>query len=147
MPMTSKQRGATLIEVMIAVLITVIGVLGAASLQLNSVKFNQLANTRSYATILSYDVIDRMRANRNQAIAGSYDIALADDAPKGDSVADIDLQDWLTEVGARLPAGDASITRNGSTFTVVIQWDESRVSETREANAGDTESFTFVTEL
>ena len=139
--------GATLIEVVVSVLVTVIGVLGAASLQMNSVKFNHIANTRSHATNLAYDVIDRMRANRNQALSGSYDVAMDADAPKGTSVAAQDLQDWLAELRNRLPAGDGSITRNGATFTVTVQWDESRLSKSREADSGATESFSFVTEL
>ncbi|MFT5032651.1 MAG: type IV pilus assembly protein PilV [Bacteroidia bacterium] len=147
-----KQRGATLIEVMVSVLITVIGVLGAASLQMNSVKFNHLANTRSYATMLAYDVIDRMRANRDPALLGNYDLALSASAPSastqsGSSIAALDLQDWLSELSASLPGGDGSIVRNGSTFTITVQWDESRVSQTREPGSGTTESFSFVTEL
>lgn len=149
MPLMKKRRqsGATLIEVMVSVLVTVIGVLGAASLQLNSVKFNHLANTRSYATMLAYDVIDRMRANRSQALVGSYDLTLTASAPAGASIAAVDLQDWLNELSTRLPAGDGSITRNGSTFTITVQWDESRLSQTRETGSGATESFSFVTEL
>lgn len=149
MPLIKKdsQKGATLIEVMVSVLVTVIGVLGAASLQMNSVKFNHIANTRSSATMLAYDVMDRMRANRDQALLGSYDIAVTASAPSGTSIAAIDLQDWLGALGTRLPAGDGSITRNGSTFTITVQWDESRLSQTREADSGATESFSFVTEL
>ncbi|MFT5575637.1 MAG: type IV pilus assembly protein PilV [Bermanella sp.] len=142
-----KQRGATLIEVMVSVLVTVIGVLGAASLQMNSVKFSHLANTRSYATMLAYDVIDRMRANRDPALLGNYDLALSASAPSGSSIAALDLQDWLSELSASLPGGDGSIVRNGSTFTITVQWDESRVSQTRETGSGTTESFSFVTEL
>ena len=94
MPLTANRRqtGATLIEVLVAVLVTVIGVLGAASLQMNSVKFNHIANTRSHATMLAYDVIDRMRANRAAALNGSYDIPLADSAPNGNSIPETALR-------------------------------------------------------
>lgn len=142
-----RQAGATLIEVLVAVLVTIIGVLGAASLQMNSVKFNHIANTRSYATMLAYDVIDRMRANRNEALNGRYDLALNDDAPTGNTIPQVDLREWLNELSGRLPAGDGSVVRNGSTFTVTVQWDESRLNESREAGSGSVESFSFVTEL
>lgn len=149
MPLRNKhsQRGVTLIEVMVSVLVTVIGVLGAASLQMNSVKFNHIANTRSYATMLAYDVIDRMRANRDSALGGSYDLAVTASAPTGTTIAAVDLQDWLRELGTTLPSGDGAITRNGTTFTITVQWDESRLNQTRVTGSGAMESFSFVTEL
>lgn len=143
----TTQRGVSLIEVLVATFITVLGVLGAASLQLNSVKFNHVANTRSHATMLAYDAIDRMRANRGPALAGQYDIKLTDDAPNGNSFTEQDLREWLTEVGSRLPAGDASIEVDGQDVVVTVQWDESRISDTREENAADMASFRFESRL
>lgn len=143
----NSQRGATLIEVMVSAFVAAVGVLGVASLQMNSIKFNHTANTRAYATLLAYDVIDRMRANRAQALSGSYDLAMNASAPQGTTVSATDLQTWLTELTNNLPAGDGSISRNGTTFTVTVQWDESRLSRTRETGSAATESFAFVTEL
>ena len=54
-----SERGVSLIEVLIAVLITATGVWGASALQLNSVKFNQVANIRSAAVFLSAVAIPR----------------------------------------------------------------------------------------
>ncbi len=142
-----KHRGTSLIEVLVAVLITVVGVLGAATLQMNSVKFNHIANTRSHATMLAYDIIDRMRANRADALNGAYTIALSDDAPGGTSFAESDLREWLNEVNSRLPGGDASVEINGATVTVLVQWDESRLNSTREAGSPDLENFQFESEL
>ncbi|MBU0537564.1 MAG: type IV pilus modification protein PilV [Gammaproteobacteria bacterium] len=143
----SHQRGVTLVEVLVAVLITATGVLGAAALQLNSTKFNQLANTRSAAVFLANDMADRLRANRERAVAGNYDLALDADAPNGDTINDVDRREWLTELGLRLPEGDGSVVRDGSTFTITVQWNESRLAKTRDATAADTESFVFITEL
>ena len=142
-----RQAGVSLIEVLIAVLVTATGVLGAAALQLNSVKFNQLANVRSTAVLLANDITDRMRANSVLALAGSYDIAMDKPAPSGDEINDIDRREWLNELALRLPAGDGSISRNGNVLTITVQWDESRLSKSREADAGATESFVFVTEF
>lgn len=142
-----SQHGVTLIEVMVSVFVAAIGVLGVAALQMNSIKFNQLANTRSYATMLAYDIIDRMRANRGPALTGSYDIAMSASAPNGQTIAATDVSTWLNELAGNLPAGDGSIARNGAVFTVTVQWDESRVSGTRESGSGNTESFVFITEL
>ena len=141
------QLGVTLIEVLIAVLITATGVLGAAALQLNSVKFNQSANTRSAAVFLANDMADRLRSNRALALIGSYDLAIDADKPTGAAINLVDQREWLTELALRLPGGDGSIERAGTTFTITVQWNESRLSETREAGANDNESFVFVTEL
>lgn len=143
----AAQQGVTLIEVMVAVFITVLGVLGAASLQLNAIKFNYIANTRSHATMLAYDALDRMRANRGPALAGSYNIALTSDAPTGNSFTESDLREWLNELSNRLPLGDGSIAVNLDEVTIVVQWDESRLSDTRESTAPAIESFRFESRL
>lgn len=143
----SRQQGVTLIEVLVAVLITATGVLGAAAMQLNAVKFNQASTTRSTAVFLANDISDRMRANRADALVGRYDLAINDDAPTGTEIYKVDIQDWLQEIARRLPAGDASIARDNNNFTITIQWDESRLSKTREAGAGDNQTFVFQTRL
>lgn len=145
--MINRQRGATLIEVLVAVLITATGVLGAAAMQLNAVKFNQVSTSRSTAVFLANDISDRMRANRSDALAGRYDLDINDDAPTGSAIYQIDIQDWLQEIALRLPAGDASVARDDNNFTITIQWDESRLSKTRESNAGDNQTFVFQTRL
>lgn len=141
------QRGVSLIEVLIAVLITATGVLGASALQLNSVKFNQLANVRSTAVFLANDITDRMRANRVKALAGAYDLAIDASAPTGDKITEVDLREWLAELAQRLPSGDGGISRNGNALTVTVQWDESRMAKSRIIGDGNIQSFVFVTEF
>lgn len=146
----TKQQGSSLIEVLVAVLVTATGVIGAAALQLNSVKYNQTAGHRSTAVFLANDINDRMRANRDGATAGSYDRAMQDNLPNGDSIADTDTQEWVNEIRRRLPSGDGSVASDGSTFTVTIQWSEARVADSRlqdNDNPDNLESFVFVTEL
>ncbi|WP_373083407.1 type IV pilus modification protein PilV [Zhongshania sp.] len=141
------QSGVSLIEVLIAVLITATGVLGASALQLNSVKFNQLANVRSTAVFLANDITDRMRANRAKALIGAYDLAIDAEAPTGDTITEVDLREWLSELAQRLPGGDGGISRNGNALTVTVQWDESRMAKSRIIGDGDIQSFVFVTEF
>lgn len=59
-----KQSGFSLIEVLIALLVVAIGLLGLASLQARGLKFNHDAYVRSQATNMIYDVVERMRARR-----------------------------------------------------------------------------------
>ena len=72
---TTRNRasgGFTLIEIMVALLIFSIGLLGLAMLQATGLKFNTDSYARTQATILAYDLIDRMRANKVAADAGNY---------------------------------------------------------------------------
>lgn len=58
----ARQRGVTLIEVMVAVFVTAVGVLGAAAMQLNSLKYTDSSRMTSQASFIVYDIIDRIRA-------------------------------------------------------------------------------------
>ncbi len=59
-----QNRGMTLLEVMIAVVILAFGVLGLAGMQAQSMAMNQSAYYRSIATDLGNDLSDRIRAMR-----------------------------------------------------------------------------------
>ncbi|MFT7413440.1 MAG: type IV pilus assembly protein PilV [Methylophagaceae bacterium] len=120
----SNNTGFTLLEVMIAVFVLAVGLLGLANLQMLSLKNNHSAQYRTSATILAYDIIDRMRLNRT----ADYTLALAA-TPSGSTLKDRDLMDWTTVLSNELPVGDGSIAMSGDIVTVVVQWDDSRGSE------------------
>lgn len=73
---TSRESGFTLVEVMVSIVILSFGLLGIAGLMIKGMQFTQSAQQRSIATLLAYDMIDRMRSNQ----AG---VALADSATGG----------------------------------------------------------------
>lgn len=75
----SRQKGFTLIEVMIAVLILGIGLLGLAGMQATSLRNNHQSYLRSQATMFTHELIDRMRANKAGFAIGksAYDLATA----------------------------------------------------------------------
>lgn len=56
-------RGMSLIEVLVALLVLGIGVMGYAALQLNAVKITEDTYSRSQAMAIAQDLIERMRAN------------------------------------------------------------------------------------
>lgn len=124
-----RQRGAGLIEVMVAVLVLALGLLGIAGMQLVSLQNNHSAALRSQAVLLAYDAIDRMRANRDAAFTGSYITNFMDPAPAGATIEALDLQEWKGTL-ATLPSGAGAIASavvGGRTqFTVTVQWDDSR---------------------
>lgn len=70
-----SRNGFSLVEAMVALLVLSVGLLGLAMLQAQGMRFNTESYMRSQATILAYEIIDRMRANPGALAAGSYDIA------------------------------------------------------------------------
>lgn len=100
-----RQGGFSLLEVLIAVVVLSIGLLGIAGLQTYSLQTNQSAAQVSQATFLAQDILDRMRANPDAAKNGNYDIGY--DTASGDigggSLAQADLQEWLQQLETALP--------------------------------------------
>lgn len=127
-----REGGLTLIEILVALVILSIGLLGLAGLQTLSLNFNTSAYYRTQATALAYGLADRMRANRAAALAGDYDAPLLDPAPACDepnldgSVPEDDLSTWRMALACRLPFGNGSVARNGAEFTFTVQWDDNR---------------------
>ena len=120
--------GFTLLEVMIALLVLSIGLLGIAALQANSLKVNHGAYQRSQAIFLAYDMMDRLRANRTAALAGQCDIAMGATLG-GTDMCDVDVNDWQNNfVGALLPTGQGFIdcTTTANICVITVQWDEGR---------------------
>jgi type IV pilus assembly protein PilV len=144
------QRGYSLLEVLIAMIVLAVGMLGIAGLQLLSVKNTHSAYYRSQATLLAYDIIDNIRANPNKI--SSYEIDLGD-MPSGsystcvgtgascstDDMAKYDLFQWKCTIGkwagvapcnssdligivGLLPGGDGSVVREGNDVRVTVQW-------------------------
>lgn len=115
-----------MLEVMIAVFITAIGVLGAAAMQLSALKYTDSSRLTSQASFIVYDVIDRIRANADPAQLTGYEIANLDSAPGvANSVLSTDLMDFASAV-ASMPGGAGSIAVDGSQVTVEISWSEGR---------------------
>lgn len=65
-------KGFTLIEVLVAVLVLSIGLLGIAGLQTRSLQFNGDAYYRTQAQLLATDLAERMRANWQASSTGLY---------------------------------------------------------------------------
>lgn len=70
----NRQRGLSMIELLVAVLVLAIGVLGITALQMVSLQNNRGALFRAEAVQLAYDMMDRIRANPQGAVPGAaYD--------------------------------------------------------------------------
>lgn len=140
MKMPTKQSGFTLLEILVAMLVLAIGLLGLAGLMTSSMRNNLSASHRTQATWMAYDIIDRMRANRISALAGSYATAMGAAAtcstavPAG-TVPVQDIAAWKNQLACALPAGTGSIAIAGNKAVIVIRWNDSRGTE---GDAGQT---------
>jgi type IV pilus assembly protein PilV len=120
------QRGATMIELLVSILIFAFGMLGMVGLQTRALSFSQISLYRSQASALSDDIFDRMRADRVNAIAGNWATGLTDPSTyyTGTSVAQLDLKDWKEQIERLLPNGQAQIVVNAGGVQVRIEWYE-----------------------
>ncbi|MGY6276213.1 type IV pilus modification protein PilV [Methylomonas sp. MgM2] len=122
-----KLKGSTLIEVLVTMVIIAIGLLGQANLIAVSLKVNHSAFARTQATLLAYDIIERLRLNRALAVAGSFNSNYADDSASytGNAIQDLELHDWKANVEQALPSGQAQVSVDGNgNVTINIQWSE-----------------------
>lgn len=131
---SARQHGFTLVEVLVSLLVLSLGLLALAALQSQSVKSTHSAYLRSQATQYAYDIIDRMRANREAARAGGYDLTLADATPvcvATAPLADCDRAEWRADL-ANLPDGTGAIDYDPTTqqVTVLVQWNDERAGGT-----------------
>lgn len=136
-----RTAGFTLLEVLVALLVMAIGLLGLASLQTISIKLNQGSYYRTIATFQAQEILDRARANVSGVDAGNYLITSSGVAsgyganltPSPDcstatctsaQLAMYDLIQWNTANSTLLPEGEGAIDISGRTWTVTIQWTE-----------------------
>lgn len=123
----AAQRGAGLIEVLIAVLVLSIGMLGMAGLQTWSLRNNQSAQQRGQAVVQAYYIADAMRADRVTATTGGFNLGLADADPNGTSFAARSRAAWRGSLRNALGAdATGSIDCNGAICSIVVRWNDSR---------------------
>ncbi|MFZ5581017.1 MAG: type IV pilus modification protein PilV [Pseudomonadota bacterium] len=134
-----RQRGVGLIEVLIAVLVMSVGLLGIASLQARTIKNNESSLQRTQAVMLSYFIIDAMRVNRAEALVGAYNIGKTCITPAaGSSLASRDINAWFVALKANLGESGATssefktcgqincATDGTGRCNITVFWDESR---------------------
>ena len=145
------QEGATLIEVLIAIVVLSIGLLGLAGLQVTSVQCNHSAYQRSQATLLAYDLADRMRANRTEALTNAYLVdfptSSSSNAVTGTQAAK-DKAEWLNNLARNLPNGTGKVEKTGNLITIQVRWDDNRGRIAKSDATPDSETiFTYRTEI
>lgn len=139
-------------------LIMAFGLLGLAGLQVSGLNQNQSAYMRSQATVLAYDLADRMRANRSQiatylapANAGAGEQTAGCKTTTGCTavqMANQDIFEWRASISI-LPAvigsiaqttGAGTATTNDDVFTVYINWDDEKDGDLDNNGDGNTDT-------
>ncbi len=129
-----SNKGFALFEVLIAVVVLSVGLLGLAGLQVTGQRNNHSAYLRSQSVFLAYDMVDRMRANMQGVTAGAYNNISGIPADPGcisagcNSVqmAQYDAYQWNTLLAQQLPSGQGTVTAAGALYTITVMWDDDR---------------------
>jgi type IV pilus assembly protein PilV len=147
-----SNSGFALFEVLMAILVLSIGLLGLAGLQVVGQRNNHSAYLRSQAVLFAYDMVDRMRANMVGVAAGSYNGISGISADPGcisvgcspAQMAQYDAFQWNTNLAKTLPSGQGTVTGAGLLYQVTVMWDDDRNGGTGTAcNAGGLKCLTL----
>lgn len=123
-----RSRGAMLIEILVAVTLLSVGLLGVVALQLKGLQSAHAAFQRTLATIIARDAVERLW------------VGLADDGIDVGLVQADWLAHWRT-ADVTLPAFDGAIDRTGPAYRISVSWSERRLEDAPKTH------FDYVTEL
>ncbi len=156
----ARQRGVSLIEVLVSILVMALGLVGMASLQTTTLKYQQGSVQRGMVASLISDFAERARANNSQSpqvegdsslyltesgLTWASAVAVSDFEPDSDcrasdatcSASDLaayDLKVWQQSVRTALPQGSAAVVRQGDAMNVTLMWsDKGRATESSPA--------------
>lgn len=96
-----RQRGASLLEVLIAVLVLSVGLIGALKMQSEAVRQNANARYVSLAGIHAMQIMETIKSG---------------------TVTAADITNWQTLVSADLPGGSGTATLSGTQYTISVKW-------------------------
>lgn len=132
--MERTQRGFSLIEVLVALIVMSVGMLGIASLYVQSMQAGRTSLFRHNAVTLAGDVADRIRANPTAGAAyadpvGADNNCIAQgtncSAPQ---MAAQDVLVWQDQANATLPAGQVAVVFDNAalppTYAITVNWTE-----------------------
>lgn len=137
----APQKGATLIEALVSILVLSLGLLGMAALQLNALSFQKSSTATHRIAELTGDISEKIRANPTAANDGIYVYTATYSTAKSatmtsnlcrtsgvdcspTNIAKDDIRAWLMKSQTALPGGAASLegdVNDGFNITVMYQ--------------------------
>lgn len=152
---TARQAGFNLLEVLIALIVLAVGLLGLAALQNMGLRLSHQSYERTQAVLLVEEMIDRMRANAAGVLANDYLLAETSTPPaagtdcansfcNSSAMAAYDLNQWISTISGTATAINPGVTRpalvagtgavvavGGSLFDVTVTWQEQDTLQTQ----------------
>lgn len=155
----SKESGSSLIEVVVALFVLAIGMLGVLSMQVKSMQFNQSAYYYSQAVYLANEILENMRSS--PGVADAYLIGLDETAPtiskncsatgvtcSPTELRDFNLKKWRENIESALISGKSSVQRVGDFYAITVQFDDTRSAPDKENREGpELSEYVLVTEI
>ena len=142
-----RHAGYSLLEVMVALGVLSIGMLGLAGMQVVTLKNSTGSYMRSQAAVFAQDLADRMRANPAGVVAGSYLVPNPNTAPTNPGIscngsncsstqmAQVDLWQWYSggltvlprlkvQTACTPPTAGVCPGAANAIRTITVMWDE-----------------------
>ena len=131
------ERGATMVETLVALVVLSVGLLGIAALFVTSIRAARSSVSRMQAVNLVADLSERIRANRAASVA--YNGAAANNGCIGGAIGAVnctavamaakDLWAWNQQIAATWPGGAANgvvavVAGPPDSYTITISWTE-----------------------
>ena len=136
------QRGFNLLEVLIAIVVLSIGLVGLGLLELKGIQYTRDSYARTQAAIMAESLADRMRANPDGATGGLY-VLTSDEGNSGtfptesgqccspEDIAASDQVAWWDAIVGNLANAQAAVTLNGDNhYNINLQWSEEENTQT-----------------
>ena len=151
-PAIGEQRGAVMIEAMVTIVITAVGLLGIVGMLVASMASSNKSLYRSTAVHLANEISERMRSNLAGVKANEYvgtgsnskvcRPTTSDPSPASctsKELAEYDVYDWRDQVAKSLPGGDGSVSNvaglawssNKNQYEISVKWLEDKTSQTQ----------------
>jgi len=153
-PRLRKERGFSLLEILVTLTITSVALLGAAGLQMRALRTGQGSQARTQAIMLASDMAERMEVNKVEAIAGAYVYTSGTSITSNtncstanctsDQLAAFDLSQWNAQIPALLPQATSWSVRtvngvsNPITYEILIKWTDRRENVTYDSTVTGT---------
>jgi type IV pilus assembly protein PilV len=145
---SKRERGFSLIEILVSLLLIAIALTGVAALLATTHKNSASSYLRAQASLLGNDIAEKMRANRTTVLANPTAYTQlptrCSTLPDTATAVEQDLHQFICLVKSTFPGGDAAIGFDAATniLTIGVSWDDSRAT-----SGAARQTFQFETQL